>query len=210
MNTEMALPRIPLAAAPLAGESELVNRARSGDSAACDELARRYRQPAYLLALQLLGDPDDALDVAQDALLRFFSKLNRFNSGLPVKPWLLSIVRNRAVDLVRRRKVRRAEPIETEEGGYRPELVDREDDPETSFARRELAERLWESLRALPEAQREILVLRDYQDLSYAEIAEVLGVPLGTVMSRLHRARASLRELVEARARADQRRRSPL
>jgi RNA polymerase sigma-70 factor, ECF subfamily len=207
----MVLPRPPLAlghtssAAPTA-EGELVQRARSGDSAAMNELAQRFRRPAYLLALQLLGDPDDALDVAQDALLRFFTKLHRFRSELPVKPWLLSIVRNRALDIVRRRKVRRSEPIEQEEGGeYRAELIDRSASPEENMAQRQLSERLWQALGELAAHQREILVLRDYQDLSYAEIAEVLEVPIGTVMSRLHRARASLRELLERPAPASSR-----
>ncbi|HEX4952784.1 MAG TPA: sigma-70 family RNA polymerase sigma factor [Thermoanaerobaculia bacterium] len=197
MVTEMAIPQPSILTAPASAESELVSLARSGDAAACDELARRFRQPAYLLALQLLGDQEDALDVAQDSLLRFFTKLHRFRSGLPVKPWLLSIVRNRALDLVRRKKVRRAEPLENEEGDYRPELIDHGVDPETDYARRELKERLWRALGLLPANQREILVLRDYQDLSYAEIARVLDVPVGTVMSRLHRARAGLRVLLE-------------
>lgn len=190
----MVLPTPPLAAPVALREGELVDRARRGDARACNELAERFRRPAFLLALQLLGDPEDALDVAQDALLRFFTKLGRFKSEHPVKPWLLAIVRNRAHDLLRRRKVRRAEPIESDEDTYRPELIDHTASPELDFERRELKERLWKALAEIPDAQREILVLRDYQDLSYTEIANVLGVPLGTVMSRLHRARATLRQ----------------
>ena len=196
MHAEMALPSPPLAR-PAIAEGELVLRARDGDRAAWEELARQYRRPAYLLALQLLGDPDDALDVAQDALLRFFTKLHRFRDERPVKPWLLAIVRNRAHDLLRRKRVRRAEPLPGDGETYRPELVDPGEGPEAGFTQRQLRRALWAKLAALPTSQREILVLRDYQDLSYAEIAQVLAIPIGTVMSRLHRARAALRRLLE-------------
>ena len=184
-----------LAAAP---DAELARRARGGDRAAAEELARRCRRPAYLLALQLLRDPDDALDVAQDALLRLFTHLDRVDPERPLRPWLAAIVRNRARDLMRRRRVRRHESLDTDpEDRPARVLVDPAAGPEERAARTEAARRLWGALGQLAEAQREILVLRDYQDLAYEEIAAVLGVPLGTVMSRLHRARRALRTLLE-------------
>jgi RNA polymerase sigma-70 factor (ECF subfamily) len=179
-------------------DGELVAGARRGDAEAREELARRCRRPAYLLALQLLRDPDDALDVAQDALLRLFTHLDRFQPGRAVQPWLCAIVRNRARDLLRGRRRRRWEPLEGEEGEPRREIVDAAPGPEAGAAERELQARIWRTLAALPEGQREILVLRDYQDLSYEEIAGVLEVPLGTVMSRLHRARRALGALLAA------------
>jgi RNA polymerase sigma-70 factor (ECF subfamily) len=186
-------------AAPAArGDAELVTLARRGDAAACDELARRCRRPAYLLALQLLRDPDDALDVAQDALLRVFTHLDRFQPGRAIQPWLAAIVRNRARDLVRRRRRRPEEPLERDDGETRREVIDRAPGPEAAAAERQLQARVWRALGELADPHREILVLRDYQDLSYDEIAHVLGVPLGTVMSRLHRARRALRELLVA------------
>lgn len=191
----MALSQSSLAGIPAhpAAEEELVLLAKRGDLAAQEALARRFRRPAYLLALQLLGNPDDALDVAQDSLLRFFTKLHRFQSGRPVQPWLLTIVRNRARDLMRRHRVRRAEPLAGDDDQtYRPELVDPGAGPDTHAHLAELRRKVWTALGKLSEAQKEILVLRDYQDLAYHEIAEVLGIPIGTVMSRLHRARASL------------------
>lgn len=194
----MALPTTPAAAPASPRENELVARAKDGDGDAWEELVRRYRRSAYLLALQLVGNPDDALDVAQDALLRFFTKIHRFQGQRPVRPWLLAIVRNRARDLLRRRRVRRAEPLESDETTYRPELVDPGLGPEAASRQSELRRKIWGALGQLPAAQREILVLRDYQDLSYAEIAHVLEIPIGTVMSRLHRARASLRQLLQA------------
>lgn len=196
MALTRSFPDLP-APATTAGEAELVARARRGEPEARDELARRCRRPAYLLALQLLHDPDDALDVAQDSLLRLFAHLDRLHPGRPLKPWLAAIVRNRARDVLRRRRRRPVEPLESAEGTPRPEAIDRSPGPELGAERRELQRRVWRALAALTPAQREILVLRDYQDLSYEEIAGVLRVPLGTVMSRLHRARKSLRERLE-------------
>ena len=97
-------------------DGELVALARRGDAEAREELARRCRRPAYLLALQLLRDPDDALDVAQDALLRVFTHLDRFEPGRSVQPWLCTIVRNRARDVQRSRRRRPLEPLAGEDG----------------------------------------------------------------------------------------------
>lgn len=178
------------------GGEDLVVLAKDGDREALDELARQCRPKAFGFALQLLRNREDALDVTQDALVSFFDHLDRFDESRQVDPWLLSIVRNQAYDFLRRRKVRAAESLEDllERGaplpvGQRPAALDRVEHDE-------LRARLWKALGALSAEHREILVLRDYQDLSYLEIAEVLGIPKGTVMSRLHRARRALRELL--------------
>lgn len=190
-------PAFPGVAPPV--ESELVARARAGDAAAREELAREHRTPLYVFALQLLGDREDALDVAQEAMLRFFLHLHRFDVRRPVKPWLFQIVRNCVHDLHRRRRIRRHDSLdEPQEDGRRRELVDETVDPERDARQSQLRLRLWESLRRLSEPQREILVLRDYHDLSYAEIAAALDIPVGTVMSRLHGARKRLREHLQA------------
>lgn len=192
MNAE-TLASSPTSGGPQVTEAMLVQLARSGDLEAREELARRVRGPAYVLALQLLGDPDDARDVAQDALLRLFSTFSRFDPKRPLRPWLARIVRNRAYDVRRRRRARPAVSLDgLVEDGF-PETTTREIGPEDRLARRQLQRRIWTALHRLTDAHREILVLRDYQDLSYAEIASVLQIPLGTVMSRLHAARRSLR-----------------
>ncbi len=192
----MAFPASLAPPAPTLSERDLVLAARRGDRTAGNELLERFRRPCFLLALQLLGNPDDALDVAQDSLLSFFTKLHRFEAERPVKPWLLAIVRNRSHDLMRRKKVRRAEPLPADGEPFRPDLIDEDADPAADFEQRELKRQVWQALAALPASHREILVLRDYQDLSYSEIASVLQVPIGTVMSRLHRARATLRQIL--------------
>lgn len=189
--------------APTVPDADLVREARRGRDEALDALARRLRQPAYTLALQLLRDPDDALDVAQDALLRFFSHLHRVDADRSPRPWLFAIVRNRARDVLRRRRVRRSESLDALTEGGRPEPTSTAADPARRALRRDLQRRVWRALGELPEAQREMLVLRDYQDLSYAEIAQVLRMPMGTVMSRLHRARKALKERLERQTDVD-------
>lgn len=198
---------VPAAAAfaDAGAEPRLVALARSGDRDAREELARRCRGPAYVLALQLLGNPDDALDVAQDSLLRLFHSFARFDLSRPLRPWLARIVRNRARDLQRRRRARPALSLDgLLDGGYPESRIDPrggsrppEAGPEERLARRQLQRRIWRALQELTPAHREILVLRDYQDLSYNEIAAVLEVPAGTVMSRLHAARRALRRVLE-------------
>jgi RNA polymerase sigma-70 factor (ECF subfamily) len=196
----------PTAAAATAitspSEAQTVILAQRGEVAALDELARSCRQQAYVFALQLLGHPDDALDVAQDAMVRFFRSLERFDPSRPVRPWLLRIVRNLVRYRARRQRVRRTESLEPAEDALRFEPSDTAPDPEARASRRELQTMVWKCLQEIPQRYREVLVLRDYQDLSYAEIASTLKIPRGTVMSRLHRARRLLHDVVRERRRS--------
>ncbi len=180
-----------------ASETQLILLARKGDLQARETLAQQLRRPAFLLALQLLGNRDDALDCTQESLLRFFSKLHLFEDGRPILPWLRRIVRNRAIDMLRRKKVRRADSLDSCLEDEAPiEVPDTTQDTHRTVHLREQKALVWSCVQALSQAQREIIILRDYQDLSYQEISETLEVPMGTVMSRLHRARAELRKKV--------------
>jgi len=194
VSTELVLTSGELSGA----EADLVRRARKGRREAREELARRLRRPAYLLALQLTGNPDDALDVAQDALLSFYASLGRFQVGRPVLPWLFRIVRNRVKDLQRRSRVRRSESLDRLLEVNPSVLASAAPGPESRAELGELQRRVWKALARLSAPHREILVLREYQDLSYAEIASVLRIPAGTVMSRLHAARQRLRTELES------------
>lgn len=190
-------------AADLPVEHHTVVLAQRGEAAALDELARSCRQQAYVFALQLIGHPDDALDVAQDTMVRFFRSLDRFDSTRPVRPWLLRIVRNLVRDRARRNRIRRTESLEpADEDSLRFEPRDESPDPEALAERQQLQRLVWACLQELPPKYRETLVLRDYHDLAYAEIASTLKIPRGTVMSRLHRARRLLHDLVHERQRS--------
>jgi RNA polymerase sigma-70 factor (ECF subfamily) len=175
-------------------DGELIDRSCAGDRGAQDLLVRRHRRNAYLTALQLMGNKEDALDVAQEALLRFLRTLHRFDSARPVRPWLMCIVRNLVQDAWRRRRLRRHDSLEELVAIGAIGLAGHDPDPETLAARRELQRAVSRAVGTLPEIYREAVVLRDYQGLSYAEIAAVVAIPLGTVMSRLHKARTLLRE----------------
>ena len=171
--------------------------AQQGEADALEELARSCRKQAYVFALQLIGHPDDALDVAQDAMVRFFRSLGRFDPSRPVRPWLLRIVRNLVRDRARRLRIRRTESLEpANDDALRFDPRDDAPDPEALATRREQQALVWKCLQELHPRYREVLVLRDYQDLSYADIATTLKIPRGTVMSRLHRARRLLQEEV--------------
>ena len=186
----------PLVAGDAESDRQLVDQAKAGEPAACDALARRHRRAAYLLALQMLGNRDDAMDVTQDAMLRFFSTLKSFDATRRVQPWLFTIVRNQVRDLWRQRQRRPADAA-GESDALVGQLAGPQPSPEADLHRRELKKRVWRALAALPPEKREIIVLRDFHDLSYRDIAQVLDIPIGTVMSRLHGARRQLRARLE-------------
>ena len=139
---------------------------------------------AHALAMQILGNTDDAADAVQDALATALGKPGAYRPERgPLKPWFLRLVRNRCVDLLRRRR-----PTTDKVG----DVLDPAHGPEAAA---ELADRdrlLKQALASLTSDQRQLIVLRDYIDLSYAELAAVLDIAPGTVMSRLHRARLAL------------------
>lgn len=172
--------------------------ARSGDSAARRSLFERYRSVAYAVALRITGRNEDALDVVQDSFIRAFDQLDRFQGGSAFKTWLLRIVSNRALDVLRSRKVRLAVSLEGgDEGAVVPGLAEnREGGPGVQIERRELAERLQRAMEALPPDQRAVFALSATGELTYAQIAEAVGIPLGTVMSRLYHARRKLQEML--------------
>ena len=139
---------------------------------------------AHALATQILGNPDDARDAVQDALATVLGRPAAYDAKKgPLKPWFLRIVRNRCIDLLRRRRPGDERSADIADPGRGPEEA-------AEIAERDLA--LEAALSALTPEQREIVILRDYLDLGYGEIAEVLQIPAGTVMSRLHRARVAL------------------
>ena len=145
---------------------------------------------AHALAFQLLGNSDDAADAVHDAFATVLGKPTGYDRDKgPLKPWFLRVVRNRCLDLLRQRRPN-DESVDT--------LIDENATPEEATEIDQRDQALKRALAGISSDQRQILILRDYLDLSYAEIAKVLGVASGTVMSRLHRARLSLREVLNS------------
>lgn len=177
-------------------ELRLVDQAAGGDRDAQRRLFELHRDAAFHVALRITGRREDALDVVQDGFIRAFERLNEFQRGAQFRTWLLRIVSNRALDILRARKVRLAIPLDGEDDEGRVQLEDRRGEvaPAADLERAELAERLRQAIESLPADQRAVFALYATGDLTYGQIAEVLGIPIGTVMSRLYHARRRLHE----------------
>jgi len=150
----------------------------------------------YRLALRLTTDPSRAEDLVQDTVLKAFRSWQRFQPGTNIRSWLFTILRNTFINDYRRRK---REPIAMDLDAVEPRAAFRaaqDEDPEGTFFAQIVDVKVLDAIDALPEEFREVLVLSDIENLSYAEIAEVLGVPVGTVKSRLFRARRQLQEVL--------------
>ncbi len=174
-------------------DAELAVLAAEGDQEAFGRLAERYAPLARRLARAALADPHDADDAVQDGLLSAWRHIAQYDPGRPFRPWLMRIVVNAAADLRRRRKVRQTEPLGTTVAGAGPT-------PDRLTERAELRERLTEALARLPERRRVALMMFDAEGYSHAEIAEVLGVPEGTVRSDVFHARRAMRALMHPHA----------
>jgi RNA polymerase sigma-70 factor (ECF subfamily) len=173
--------------------------ARSNEADPREALARDCAVIAWRVAVRLTGDPETARDIAQDAVVRCLRAADRFDPDRPLAPWVATIVRNLIRDAARRRGVRRLEPLHRTRDDIVVEPVDPAPDPEARAHRHQLQRLVWRCLADLDDGQREIIVLRDFEGLAYDEIARVLGIPRGTVMSRLHRARRRLADEVRKR-----------
>ena len=184
-------------------EAALIQRCAAGDDAACAELVGEHQRMVVQLAVNLLGDREEALDLSQEVFLRVFRTIHRFRGQSSLRTWIYRIVVNQARNKHRFwRRRHRADQISLDlhlstHGDFLPA---RGSTPDRIFAQKELASRLEQALDGLPFDQRTAIVLREIDGLSYEEIAYSLGVAVGTVKSRLTRARQALRqELREVR-----------
>ena len=173
-------------------ETELVTRAQGGDRNAFSELVRSHAQGVLHVIYRMCGDMSVAEDAAQETFIQAWLQLRSYRPGSSLRNWLYRIAVNTAVDMLRKEK--RILPGAVED----LRLTDPQPGPEALAANSERAETVQEAVLALPDASRAVLVLREYQGLSYQEIAETLDIPVGTVMSRLNYARKLLREKLEA------------
>jgi len=175
----------------------LVQQCASGDEDACARLVSDHQRMVYQLALHLLGDPQEALDLSQEVFLRVFQVLPRFRGQSTLRTWIYRIVVNHASNRQRwwRRRHRAQQVPLDEQTSMRRELAESRNfaQPDRVFQQREVAGLVWNALDKLPFEQRAVIVLREIDGLSYEEIAASLGVVVGTVKSRLARARENLR-----------------
>ncbi|MCI0641879.1 MAG: RNA polymerase sigma factor [Gemmataceae bacterium] len=172
-----------------------------GCKEAQEELFRRYRQVAYRVAYRLLGNEADALDAVQEAFVKALTHLPSFEGRSSFKTWLLRVVSNASLDLGRQRGRREALSMDAMGPKSREEMEPLVlPVPGQALEREDLRRQLQKALQQLPPAQRQTFVLHAEAELSYREVAEVLGISIGTVMSRLYYARQKLRALLERTA----------
>ena len=182
-------------------EHGLIQDARNGDLDAFNRLILAYQDIVYLQAYRVMGDPSAADDATQEAFISAFRKLNTYRGG-SFRAWLLRIVTNACYDELRRMKRRPTTPLEpvdeyNEEIESPKWIADPGETPEDFAERKELAEAIQECLNELSPDFRSIVVLVDIQGMNYAEASEVVGKPLGTVKSRLARARRGMRDCLQ-------------
>lgn len=177
---------------------DAVTRMRKGDVGGLEVLVRRYQARALRAAHLIVGDPALAQDVVQDAFVRAYERIERFDTGRPFEPWFMKIVVNGSVTAASRgrRRVYRELPLENAGTGRPVEVTEREPGPHEMAERADLRKRVLEALDGLPPAQRAVVVQRYYLGMSEAEMAEGGSSPTGTIKWRLHAARKRLSDLL--------------
>lgn len=172
-------------------EQTLIKKAAQGDQAAFEQLVERYQKPVYHQALRLLNHPEDAADVTQEVFLKVWRALPTFRGESGFSTWLYKLTDNAAIDLIRREKKRQGDSSLSEED-WLTEPADPAPTPHQAMEQAELHRAVADGLAALGEEHRRILVMREINGMSYDEIGTALGLPAGTVRSRIARARNSL------------------
>jgi RNA polymerase sigma-70 factor (ECF subfamily) len=165
-------------------EAEICERVQKGDREAYQEIVVRHMQTAYYVALAFVHNHQDALDISQEAFIRAFRKIKKFDTKRPFFPWFYRILKNICIDHYKHRRRLNEVPLED----VRVLEAEHED--------KEMKKALWKGIDELPHEQKEIIVLRYFQQLSYQEIAELLDKPMGTVMSSLYYAKKRLKGIV--------------
>jgi len=179
---------------------ELVASAIGGRENGFEELVRRYQRPIVSYIYRMLGDYESSLDVSQEVFIKLYNSLERYSCDYKFSTWLYRIAHNAAIDHIRRNPIN-AQSIETEgaDGAYQIQLESPHATPEQERLRSEWRTEIDAVVRCLPAAYRDLILLRHSRDLCYDEIAEITGLPLGTVKNRLFRAREMMRGLLVER-----------
>jgi RNA polymerase sigma-70 factor, ECF subfamily len=182
----------------------LVKRVRGGDQRAFKLLVERYQRKVYAVALGMLKDKEEAMDVSQEAFVKVYKYLDHFKGDASFYTWLYRITVNICIDIIRKRAGAGGEAVEFDEsvpmdvseaniGALGSRLGT---NPQKSALRRELAEKIQEALATVPEKHRAILLLREVEGMSYEDLSRTLDIPKGTVMSRLFHARAKVQKIL--------------
>jgi RNA polymerase sigma-70 factor (ECF subfamily) len=178
-----------------ADDRELVAIAVNGFDGSFEELVRRYQRPIAAYVYRMVGNYESALDLTQEIFIKVYNSLNRYRSEFKFSTWIYKIAHNAAVDHLRRTSTREQSLVAgTESDSFEIPIESAHLTPEQESERKERRGEIESVVRALPANYRELIILRHSQDLSYEEIVEVTGLPLGTVKNRLFRAREMMRQ----------------
>ena len=176
-------------------ETIALQRCRRGSTEAFEVLVNRYMKDAYFIALGLVGNREDAMDLSQEAFVRAYRNIKQVKPGRKFFPWFYQILKNLCISHLRKRKYRRAASLDAENC---PEVAAASDcfSPEAVAKRNETKDKVWQAIGKLDDKHREVIILRHFQNMSYEQIAAALFCNKGTVTSRLYYARKKLEELL--------------
>ncbi len=189
----LAGPTLPELSLELENEREIIRRWKRGDKRAYEILVRRHMTDAYLVAYGYVGNPEDARDLSQEAFVKVYQARARFDEERPFYPWLYRVLRNHCLNFLRRGRVE----VSIDDENMRREIASKQPTVLENIEGEERRRLVRAAVARLSDDHREIIVLKNFKDCSYKEIAEILDIPMGTVMSRLFYARQALRALVE-------------
>lgn len=184
-------------------EKELVKRAAMGDVPAFEDLVSIYQKKVYNIALNFFKNHDDALEISQEAFIKVFRSIGSFNGKSSFSTWLFRIVTNTCIDEFRKRNnitvVYIDEEVESEgDKPYKTELRSNFEEPQEAYSRKEMRLIIMEALNKIPVELKTMIILRDINGFNYEEISHILNLPLGTVKSRISRARESLKNILKS------------
>ncbi len=180
----------------LENEREILLRWKNGDKAAYEALVRHYMTDAFLVAQGFVGNAEDARDLSQDAFIKAYQARERFDVERPFYPWLYRILKNHCLNYLKRGR-KYTVPLYYEDNPERERFESSEPTPMEVMESRERKRMVRAAVDELSDDHREIIVLKNFKGLAYAEISEVLEIPIGTVMSRLYYARKMLKKIIE-------------
>lgn len=183
-------------------EKVLLDRCCTGDAAAFETLISSYQKKVYNIAYRMLGNIDDASEIAQEVFIKVFKSIRQFKGEAAFSTWVYKITVNMCLDELRKRKKSRAvyidEAVRLEDGEVEKQIPGELPGPEEMAEKNELRKIVENAIRRLDEKHRCVIVLRDIQGMSYEEIAQILNCPSGTIKSRINRARAALKDMLSS------------
>ena len=178
-------------------ELDAIQMCRRGSKEAFEVIVRRYMKHAYFIALGLVGNREDALDLSQEAFFRAYCNIKRLNPRCKFFPWFYQILRNLCFSHLRKRRVRRAHSLEALSENNAFVVADDCEPVGSVMEQKELQKQIWQAINQLDDKHREVIILRHFRNMTYEQMAKALFCNKGTVTSRLYYARKMLREILE-------------